>query len=233
LKVLKVNTDLLKDVKREKKRPRRRRGGQQQGEFVQGQFGPGQFVPQGQFVQPGQFVQGQFVPQGSQFIPQGPGVPRTQAPRAPRAPQTIENQQNPTGATGDAPAKRKRKPRTRKLVDPANPAATPPPAIKREKVMSTTTLFVANLPFSVDDEALAKVFEGCKSAHIVKTRSNRSRGYGFVVFENEEQQLKALETKNGTLVPSPVGDPRAIVLSISSSVASSPEGTSVPAETTN
>jgi len=95
--------------------------------------------------------------------------------------------------------------------------------------MSKTTLFVANLPFSIDDEALARLFDGCKSAHIVKTRSNRSRGYGFVVLENEEQQLKALETRNGTLVPGQVGDPRAIVLSISSSVASSPEDASAPA----
>lgn len=136
-------------------------------------------------------------------------------------------------ATGEAPAttKRKRKPRTKKPVDPANPPA-PKEVVKREKILSKTTLFVANLPFSVTDEELAKIFEGCQSAHVVKTRSNRSRGYGFVVFENEAQQLEALEKKNGHLVPAEKGEPRAIALSISSSVASSPETASAPAAET-
>jgi RNA recognition motif-containing protein len=91
-------------------------------------------------------------------------------------------------------------------------------------------LFVANLPFSVDDEGLAQIFQGCnlKSAHVVRTHSGRSRGYGFVVFENEDDQLKALQAKNGATVEDVVGthnspqgpqkQTRTIAISISSSV---------------
>jgi len=93
--------------------------------------------------------------------------------------------------------------------------------------MSKNTLFVANLPFSVDEGALGAVFTGLnmKSAHIVKTRNGRSRGYGFVVFESEADQLQALKTKNEQSVQGPIGEPRNITLSISSSVVSSEEST--------
>jgi len=47
-----------------------------------------------------------------------------------------------------------------------------------------------------------KIFEGLNavSAHVVKTRSGRSRGYGFVEFGNEEDQLKAKDDKDETEV---------------------------------
>jgi len=116
-----------------------------------------------------------------------------------------------------------------------NPNPNPNPPIKKEKVLSTTTLFVANLPFSVDDAALLKIFEGFapQSAHVVRTHSGRSRGYGFVVFVGEKEQLAALNGKNGTSVEGtkntptgPVQEVRSIAISISSSVAA-PEETQV------
>jgi len=72
---------------------------------------------------------------------------------------------------------------------------------------------------------LAAVFTGynVKSAHVVRTYNNRSRGYGFVEFESETDQVKALAEKNNALVPSKTGDPRAISISISSSNGSAPE----------
>jgi len=52
------------------------------------------------------------------------------------------------------------------------------------KEESKTTLFVANLPFSLDDEGFAKVVLELglkpKTAHVVKKRNLRSKGYGFV-----------------------------------------------------
>lgn len=60
---------------------------------------------------------------------------------------------------------------------------------------SKTTLFVANLPFAVDNVALAKIFDGFNvtQARVVTTRNGRSRGYGFVTLADEEEQQKALK----------------------------------------
>lgn len=66
---------------------------------------------------------------------------------------------------------------------------------------SKTTLFIANLPFKMDDEAFGKVFKdnslAFKSAHVVvNQRSGRSKGFGFAEFENEADQLKSLNAIN-------------------------------------
>jgi RNA recognition motif-containing protein len=83
------------------------------------------------------------------------------------------------------------------------------------RVLSKTTLFIANLPFSVDDAGLAKIFEGFKcTAHVVKTRSGRSRGYGFVTFETEEDQQKALKALDGKEVAGANGNNRVISVKI-------------------
>ncbi|KAI7908001.1 uncharacterized protein BX663DRAFT_557200 [Cokeromyces recurvatus] len=61
---------------------------------------------------------------------------------------------------------------------------------------SKTTLFVANLPYATTSEELKdQVFKNYKvvSAYIARMRNGRSKGYGFVEFENEKEQLKALE----------------------------------------
>jgi len=90
-----------------------------------------------------------------------------------------------------------------------------------DKVPSTTTLYVTNLPFSVNDDGLLAIFKefNPKSAHIVFTRTGRSRGYGFVEFEDETTQQKALEAKNGEKVKCGEGDKddRPIVVSVSHS----------------
>jgi RNA recognition motif-containing protein len=91
---------------------------------------------------------------------------------------------------------------------------------QREKVLSTTTLFVANLPFTMNDEDLAAIFQGpgFVSARVVRTRNDRSRGYGFAEFANSEYQQQALTEKQGYKVPGPNGTERPLSLSISSSV---------------
>jgi len=62
------------------------------------------------------------------------------------------------------------------------------------RTQSKTTLFVANLPFSVDDVGLEEIFKDLKisKAHVVRIRNGRSKGFGFVEFENEEDQKEAL-----------------------------------------
>jgi RNA recognition motif-containing protein len=67
-----------------------------------------------------------------------------------------------------------------------------------DRVLSKTAVFVANLPFSVKDEDLKAFFKdnNAKTAHVVVTRNNRSRGYGFVDFEQEKDQKEAIVSKN-------------------------------------
>ncbi|KAH9443031.1 hypothetical protein MJO28_014363 [Puccinia striiformis f. sp. tritici] len=68
---------------------------------------------------------------------------------------------------------------------------------------SQTLLFVANLPFDVTDDKLKEFFSGYQvaSAHVVCRRYGsslgKSKGFGFVDFVNEENQLKALEETQG------------------------------------
>jgi len=53
---------------------------------------------------------------------------------------------------------------------------------------------VANLPFALDDEGLHTLFKDLKvtKAHVVKNRNQRSKGFGFVEFDNEADQKAAL-----------------------------------------
>jgi RNA recognition motif-containing protein len=64
-----------------------------------------------------------------------------------------------------------------------------------DKDKSTSTIYVSNLPFSVDDVQLAKIFNKyqVKTSHVVQSMSGRSRGYGFVEFETNDDQTKALQ----------------------------------------
>ncbi|KAJ3111590.1 hypothetical protein HDU96_005554 [Phlyctochytrium bullatum] len=66
-----------------------------------------------------------------------------------------------------------------------------PPA---DAPLSKTMLFVANLPFKVDNEALASIFKDYKvtSAKVVTLRNGRSKGFGFVEVENEEEQARVM-----------------------------------------
>jgi RNA recognition motif-containing protein len=57
---------------------------------------------------------------------------------------------------------------------------------------------VANLPFSLDDEGLTKLFQEHKvsKAHVVKNRNGRSKGFGFVEFDKEADQKSALDASS-------------------------------------
>jgi len=72
---------------------------------------------------------------------------------------------------------------------------------QEDRKPSKTTLFVSNLPFSMDEAALTKLFgdKGFKpsKATVVKRQNGRSKGFGFVEFDSEENQNKALNAVNG------------------------------------
>jgi len=71
-----------------------------------------------------------------------------------------------------------------------------------EKEKSLSTVYVSNLPFSFDENALANLFSdfAVKTARVVFTRNGRSRGFGFVEFETEQDQLNAIKAKDETEV---------------------------------
>jgi len=103
-----------------------------------------------------------------------------------------EGGENAEGEKGDG--RRRRRPRRapRKRVS------------NEDKVESKTTLFVANLPFSLDDDGFSKIVTDLnlklKAAHVVKKRNGRSKGYGFIEFDEEADQLKGLEALNKKVV---------------------------------
>jgi len=85
-----------------------------------------------------------------------------------------------------------------------------------QKVESKSTVFVANLPFAFVDENLMELFKVCgdiKTAHVVRTE-RRSRGYGFVEFENKEGQENALKKMNDFPVKVDNGEDRKLIVKI-------------------
>lgn len=63
-------------------------------------------------------------------------------------------------------------------------------------------LFVGNLPFAMTDDQFTGLFSPfgtVVSANIVKDKfSQRSKGFGFVEFENEEDAAKAMQALDGS-----------------------------------
>jgi len=63
-------------------------------------------------------------------------------------------------------------------------------------------IYVGNLPFGIDDAGLEELFKphgAVDSAKVITDReTGRSRGFGFVEMENDEEANKAIEALNGT-----------------------------------
>jgi len=61
-------------------------------------------------------------------------------------------------------------------------------------------LYVGNLPFSFDDDALKKAFEEAgevvEAVVITDKASGRSRGFGFVTMKDEKAAEKAIKEMN-------------------------------------
>jgi RNA recognition motif-containing protein len=77
--------------------------------------------------------------------------------------------------------------------------AKKPKAAKKKKTRATepskTTLFVANLPYVTTDADLKTLFGAYPlvSAQVSRMKNGCSKGYGFVEFETEQDQIKAFE----------------------------------------
>lgn len=63
-------------------------------------------------------------------------------------------------------------------------------------------VFVGGLPFATTDDELREIFEAhgkVASANVVRDReSGRSKGFGFVEFENDEEGKAAEKALNGS-----------------------------------
>ncbi|KAL1925088.1 uncharacterized protein VTP21DRAFT_4742 [Calcarisporiella thermophila] len=82
-------------------------------------------------------------------------------------------------------------------------SARPARIDESEHEPSKTTLFVGNLPFSLDDDGLRNIFNdySVTSARVVHRRTTgRSKGFGFVQLASEEEQKRALDNLRGTSV---------------------------------
>lgn len=64
-----------------------------------------------------------------------------------------------------------------------------------------TKLFVGGLPYAVTDDQLQELFAGMGSVTsakvIVDRETNRSKGFGFVEMENDDEAKVAIEQMNG------------------------------------
>lgn len=67
--------------------------------------------------------------------------------------------------------------------------------------MATQNLFVGSLAFATTDDGLKEFFEQIgpvASARVIKDReSGRSKGFGFVDFESDDDNQKAIDELNG------------------------------------
>jgi len=188
---------------------------------------------------------------------------RVAKPRAPRAPSAEGSPtQTEGGASGDARGPRRTgrgRPRRGPRADGSSPVASssnaasspsdgsaaprarrqPQPRRQRTpaeaRPFSETTLFVANVPFATNDEQLREFFAEFKpkAAHIVRMRNGRSRGYGFVEFDNETQQKAGLAV-HGKQVAGPNNSTMELSVKVAMTpppISASPEASSSPAVT--
>jgi len=73
-----------------------------------------------------------------------------------------------------------------------NNPRSPPQNVNR--VPSTNTLFVANLPYQLTDDQLLVLLPKASKAYVAKNYNGRSKGFGFIEFANEDDQKAALNT---------------------------------------
>jgi RNA recognition motif-containing protein len=78
---------------------------------------------------------------------------------------------------------------------PANGTRTFRAPEPRQGEPSETSMFVGNLPWSMDEEGLKKLFAAYSLAdvRIIRRRNNSSKGFGFVEFATHADQQRALE----------------------------------------
>eukprot|EP01103_Thecamoeba_quadrilineata_P007989 TRINITY_DN17795_c0_g1_i1.p1 TRINITY_DN17795_c0_g1~~TRINITY_DN17795_c0_g1_i1.p1 ORF type:complete len:292 (+),score=78.61 TRINITY_DN17795_c0_g1_i1:119-994(+) len=107
----------------------------------------------------------------------------------------------------------------RKNVNPRSP----PQNVNR--VPSTTTLFVANLPYALSDDELLTLLPKASKAYVAKNYNGRSKGFGFIEFANEDDQKAALASSEKLLAQG-----RELIVKIALTESKKPENISAPSD---
>jgi polyadenylate-binding protein len=74
---------------------------------------------------------------------------------------------------------------------------------ERQKKFQGVNLYVKNLAENIDDERLTAEFKHCgniTSAHVMRDKEKKSRGFGFVCFATPEEAQKAVSEMNGHML---------------------------------
>jgi len=64
----------------------------------------------------------------------------------------------------------------------------------------TKTLFVRNLPYSIDEDELVSSFAGAQSARLPVRDDGRIKGFGYVEFGSPDEATNAFNTMNGAAI---------------------------------
>ncbi|ORY30004.1 hypothetical protein BCR39DRAFT_558827 [Naematelia encephala] len=160
--------------------------------------------------------------EGDEKTAEGEAKPKKKKARKPRRRVPEEGEDSSTAVEGgssevkSSKSSRSRVPREARIDEDSEPKERKPrerkPKLQLTNEQSESTVFVANLPFDVDDDALAAIFTNLsirvKSAKVIRgLRSGRggrrfyaSRGFGFVEIEDAAQQKEAVEKVEGSLI---------------------------------
>jgi hypothetical protein len=133
---------------------------------------------------------------GKQEVSDKPRRPRTRRPRR----EEDNNNNNNSNNNNNTPASNNNNININNNNAPRAPRAPRPPRaprVQENRLPSDTTIFVANLAWSVENNTFAAFLtaEGLKfkNAYVVKRRNGSSRGYGFIEFDSAADQKVALE----------------------------------------
>jgi nucleolin len=123
----------------------------------------------------------------------------------------------------EAPKKSADEPVSKKRSADDMEIETPVKKARTQESDKSATLFVGNLSWNIDDNALYEAFESCSGitgARVITDKANsRSRGFGYVDFATPEDAEKAMNEKNGSLL-----DNRDMRLDFSGKPAETPNG---------
>ncbi|CAK4083420.1 unnamed protein product [Aphanomyces euteiches] len=92
------------------------------------------------------------------------------------------------------------------VVRPSTPpknAPPPPPRATMSRGTHNAKVYVGNLPFHKTEVDVASIMEGCgaiRYINLVKDLQGRSKGYGFVEFEDETSASLALQKLHGYVI---------------------------------